>query len=120
MIGVLHDEPKFSESFVAFLLKRNARIEKTRSTSSSIRAKSVWPDFFPCWRISVRKAIRPRSSRISAKRRWPKMIGTTRSRMSFFMNKFRELGFISYNGKIEVHRSLLNAVLYEMPTLERD
>ena len=48
------------------------------------------------------------------------MIGTTRSRVSFFMNKFRKLGFISYNGKIEVHRSLLNAVLYEKPTLERD
>jgi CRP/FNR family cyclic AMP-dependent transcriptional regulator len=48
------------------------------------------------------------------------MIGTTRSRVSFFLNKFRKLGLISYNGKIEVHRSLLNAVLYEKPELERD
>jgi CRP/FNR family transcriptional regulator, cyclic AMP receptor protein len=48
------------------------------------------------------------------------MIGTTRSRVSFFMNKFRKLSFINYNGKIEVHRSLLNAVLYEKPGLERD
>jgi CRP/FNR family transcriptional regulator, cyclic AMP receptor protein len=48
------------------------------------------------------------------------MIGTTRSRVSFFLNKFRKLGLISYNGKIEVHRSLLNAVLYERPELERD
>jgi CRP-like cAMP-binding protein len=48
------------------------------------------------------------------------MIGTTRSRTSFFLNKFRKLGLISYNGKIEVHRSLLNAVLYEKPQLERD
>jgi CRP/FNR family cyclic AMP-dependent transcriptional regulator len=47
------------------------------------------------------------------------MIGTTRSRVSFFLNKFRKLGLISYNGKIEVHRSLLNAVLYEKPQLER-
>ena len=47
------------------------------------------------------------------------MIGTTRSRVSFFLNKFRKLGLISYNGKIEVHRSLLNAVLYEKPELER-
>jgi Crp-like helix-turn-helix domain len=46
------------------------------------------------------------------------MIGTTRSRVSFFLNKFRKLGLISYNGKIEVHRSLLNAVLYEKPELE--
>jgi CRP/FNR family cyclic AMP-dependent transcriptional regulator len=48
------------------------------------------------------------------------MIGTTRSRVSFFMNKFRKLGFISYNGKIEVHNSLLNAVLNDKPQLERD
>jgi CRP/FNR family transcriptional regulator, cyclic AMP receptor protein len=48
------------------------------------------------------------------------MIGTTRSRVSFFLNKFRKPGLISYNGKIEVHRSLLNAVLYEKPQLERD
>jgi hypothetical protein len=47
------------------------------------------------------------------------MIGTTRSRVSFFMNKFRKLGLISYNGNIEVHQSLLNAVLYEKPQLSR-
>ena len=48
------------------------------------------------------------------------MIGTTRPRVSFFMNKFRKLGLISYNGKIEVHNSLLNAVLREKPEIERD
>jgi hypothetical protein len=48
------------------------------------------------------------------------MIGTTRSRVSFFMNKFRKLGFLSYNGKIEVHSSLLNAVLYDKPELKSD
>ena len=48
------------------------------------------------------------------------MIGTTRPRVSFFLNKFRKLGLISYNGNIEVHRSLLNAVLYEKPGLDRD
>ena len=46
------------------------------------------------------------------------MIGTTRSRVSFFMNKFRKLGFIDYNGHIEVHSSLLNAVLHEKPEIE--
>ena len=45
------------------------------------------------------------------------MIGTTRSRVSLFMNKFRKLGFISYNGKIHVHSSLLNAVLHDMPSV---
>jgi CRP/FNR family cyclic AMP-dependent transcriptional regulator len=48
------------------------------------------------------------------------MIGTTRSRVSAFMNKFRKLGLISYNGNIEVHNSLLNAVLHEKPAIERD
>jgi predicted XRE-type DNA-binding protein len=48
------------------------------------------------------------------------MIGTTRSRVSYFMNKFRKLGLISYNGKIEIHNSLLNAVLREKPEIERN
>jgi CRP-like cAMP-binding protein len=48
------------------------------------------------------------------------MIGTTRSRVSAFMNKFRKLGLISYNGHIEVHNSLLNAVLHEKPQIDRD
>ena len=48
------------------------------------------------------------------------MIGTTRSRVSFFMNKFRKLGFINYNGKIEVNSSLLNAVLYDKPEIRRE
>jgi CRP/FNR family cyclic AMP-dependent transcriptional regulator len=48
------------------------------------------------------------------------MIGTTRSRVSFFMNKFRKLGFIEYNGKLEIHSSLLNVVLYDKPEIETD
>ncbi len=48
------------------------------------------------------------------------MIGTTRSRVSFFMNKFRKLGFIDYNGHIEVHSSLLNVVLHDQPHIEMD
>jgi CRP-like cAMP-binding protein len=48
------------------------------------------------------------------------MIGTTRSRVSFFMNKFRKLGFISYNGEIEVHNSLSNAVLHDKPKIQGD
>jgi CRP-like cAMP-binding protein len=46
------------------------------------------------------------------------MIGTTRSRVSFFMNKFRKMGFITYNGQIEVHSSLLNVVLHDQPQLK--
>jgi hypothetical protein len=46
------------------------------------------------------------------------MIGTTRSRVSFFMNKFRKLGYIDYNGKLEIHNSLLNVVLYDKPEID--
>jgi CRP/FNR family cyclic AMP-dependent transcriptional regulator len=46
------------------------------------------------------------------------MVGTTRSRVSFFMNKFRKLGYIDYNGKIEIHSSLLNVVLYDKPEIK--
>jgi hypothetical protein len=46
------------------------------------------------------------------------MIGTTRSRVSFFMNKFRKLGYIDYNGKLEIHNSLLNVVLYDKPEIK--
>jgi CRP-like cAMP-binding protein len=47
------------------------------------------------------------------------MVGTTRSRVSFFMNKFRKLGFIQYNGALEVHNSLLNVILHDDPSLRR-
>jgi CRP/FNR family transcriptional regulator, cyclic AMP receptor protein len=48
------------------------------------------------------------------------MIGTTRSRVSFFMNKFRKLGFIDYNGKIDVHQSLLDSILHDRPEIRQD
>lgn len=64
-------------------------------------------------------ATQPISAKVSQET-LAEMIGTTRSRVSFFMNKFRKLGFITYNGKIEVHTSLLNAVLYDKPEIARD
>jgi hypothetical protein len=48
------------------------------------------------------------------------MIGTTRSRVGFFMNKFRKLGFIDYNGKIDVHQSLLDSILHDKPEIRKD
>lgn len=61
----------------------------------------------PLWESTVRKML-------------AEMIGTTRSRVSSFMNKFRDLGFISYNGSIEVHSSLLTVLLYDKPQIRRD
>ena len=107
MLTALRKEPKFSELFVAYLVTRSNRIEEDlidQLFNSSERRFA---------RLLLLLANFGKSEK-------PTPIGTTRSRVSFFLNKFRKLGLISYNGKIEVHRSLLNAVLYEKPELERD
>jgi len=120
MIAVLHDEPRFSELFVAYLLKRNSRIEEDLIdqlfNSSEKRLARLLLLLANFGKEGNPTPIKPNISQETL----AEMIGTTRSRVSFFMNKFRKLGFISYNGKIEVHRSLLNAVLYEKPSLERE
>jgi CRP-like cAMP-binding protein len=120
MIEVLHDEPKFSELFVAYLLTRNSRVEEDLIdqlfNSSEKRLARLLLLLANFGKEGNPTPINPTISQETL----AEMIGTTRSRVSFFMNKFRKLGLISYNGKIEVHRSLLNAVLYEKPRLERD
>ncbi|HEY8670032.1 MAG TPA: Crp/Fnr family transcriptional regulator [Terriglobales bacterium] len=120
MIAVLHDEPRFSELFVAYLLTRNSRVEEDLIdqlfNSSEKRLARLLLLLANFGKEGNPTPISPNISQETL----AEMIGTTRSRVSFFMNKFRKLGLISYNGKIEVHRSLLNAVLYEKPGLERD
>jgi CRP/FNR family cyclic AMP-dependent transcriptional regulator len=120
MIAVLHDEPKFSELFVAYLLTRNSRVEEDLIdqlfNSSEKRLARLLLLLANFGKEGNPTPISPNISQETL----AEMIGTTRSRVSFFMNKFRKLGLISYNGKIEVHRSLLNAVLYERPGLERN
>jgi len=107
MIAVLHDEPKFSELFVAYLLTRNSRIEEDlvdqlfNSSEKRTRASvAVTRQFRKGWPAAT-CSCRDQSETLA------EMIGTTRSRVSHFMNKFRKLGLIDYNGKIEVHNSLL-------------
>jgi CRP/FNR family cyclic AMP-dependent transcriptional regulator len=120
MLAALHDEPKFSELFVAYLLTRNSRIEEDLIdqlfNSSEKRLARLLLLLANFGKEGEPTPINPHISQETL----AEMIGTTRSRVSFFMNKFRKLGLISYNGKIEVHRSMLNAVLYEKPQLERD
>jgi len=120
MIAMLHDEPKFSELFVAYLLTRNSRIEEDLIdqlfNSSERRLARLLLLLANFGKEANPTLISPNISQETL----AEMIGTTRSRVSFFMNKFRKLGLISYNGKIEVHRSLLNAVLREKPSLGRD
>ncbi len=120
MIAVLHDEPKFSEMFVAYLLTRNGRIEEDLIdqlfNSSEKRLARLLLLLANFGKQGSPQAINPNISQETL----AEMIGTTRSRVSFFMNKFRRLGLISYNGKIEVHNSLLSAVLHDKPQIERE
>jgi CRP-like cAMP-binding protein len=120
MQAALHSEPKFSELFMAYLLSRNSRIEEdlidqlfNSSEKRLARLLLLLANF------GKEGTPQPIVAHVSQET-LAEMIGTTRSRVSFFMNKFRKLGFISYNGKIEVHSSLLNAVLYDKPQIERD
>jgi CRP/FNR family cyclic AMP-dependent transcriptional regulator len=120
MLAALHDEPKFSELFMSHLLTRNSRIEEdlvdqlfNSSEKRLARLLLLLANF------GKDGSLQPIKVHVSQET-LAEMIGTTRSRVSFFMNKFRKLGFISYNGKIEVHNSLLNAVLHDTPQIRRD
>jgi CRP/FNR family cyclic AMP-dependent transcriptional regulator len=120
MIEVLHNEPAFSELFVAYLLTRNSRIEEDLIdqlfNSSERRLARLLLLLANFGKEGSPQPINPNISQETL----AEMIGTTRSRVSFFMNKFRKLGLISYNGHIEVHNSLLSAVLHEKPQLKED
>jgi CRP-like cAMP-binding protein len=117
MIATLHDEPNFSELFMSYLLTRNSRIEEdlidqlfNSSEKRLARLLLLMANFGKEGRPE------PIVGQISQET-LAEMIGTTRSRVSFFMNKFRKLGFIRYNGNLEVHNSLLNVVLNDKPEI---
>jgi len=120
MLATLHNQPKFSELFMAYLLTRNSRIEEDLIdqlfNSSEKRLARLLLLLANFGKEGNPQPISPNISQETL----ADMIGTTRSRVSFFMNKFRKLGLISYNGKIEVNSSLLNAVLYDKPEINRD
>ncbi|MDO9062523.1 MAG: Crp/Fnr family transcriptional regulator [Bradyrhizobium sp.] len=120
MIALLHEEPDFAELFMAYLLTRNSRIEADLIdqlfNSSEKRLARLLLLLAHFGKEGSPQPINPNISQETL----AEMIGTTRSRVSFFMNKFRKLGFISYNGKIEVHHSLLSAVLHDKPEIRRD
>ena len=110
-VRVLHDEPAFSAMFVHHMLSRNIRIEEDLVdhlfNSSEKRLARVLLLLANFGKEGKPKTVIPKMSQETL----AEIIGTTRSRISFFMNKFRKLGFITYNGQLEVHSSLLNVVL---------
>jgi CRP/FNR family cyclic AMP-dependent transcriptional regulator len=118
MVAALHDEPDFAELFMSYLLTRSSRIEEdlidqlfNSSEKRLARLLLLLANFGKEGRAA------PIVGKFSQET-LAEMIGTTRSRVSFFMNKFRKLGFIEYNGKLEVHNSLLNVVLHDQPEIK--
>jgi CRP-like cAMP-binding protein len=120
MIATLHNEPQFSELFVAYLLSRNSRIQEDLIdqlfNSSEKRLARLLVLLANFGKEGSPQPINPNINQETL----AEMIGTTRSRVSFFMNKFRKLGLISYNGEIKVHSSMLSTVLREAPQMKRD
>jgi len=119
IVRVLHDEPAFSEMFIAHLLVRTIRVEEdlidqlfNSSEKRLARALLLLANFGKEGRPE------PIIAKVSQET-LAEMIGTTRSRVSQFMNKFRQLGFINYNGHIEVHSSLLSVVLHDQPQIKQ-
>ncbi|MFN2527098.1 MAG: Crp/Fnr family transcriptional regulator [Candidatus Baltobacteraceae bacterium] len=113
MTQVLHDEPDFSEMFIAHLLTRNIRVEEDLVdqlfNSSEKRLARILLLLANFGKEGRPEEVIPQISQETL----AEMIGTTRSRVSFFLNKFRKLGFIEYNGSMHIHSSLLNVVLHD-------
>jgi CRP/FNR family cyclic AMP-dependent transcriptional regulator len=119
VLRVIHEEPAFSEIFIAHLLGRTLRVEAdlvdqlfNSSEKRLARLLLLLANFGKDEKPELKIA------KISQET-LAEMIGTTRSRVSFFMNKFRKLGLIDYNGGIEIHNSLLNLVLHDHPEIKR-
>jgi len=114
---MIHEQPAFAEMFIAHLLSRNSRVEEdlvdqlfNSSEKRLARTLLLLANF------GKDSKPEPVIAKISQET-LAEMIGTTRSRVSFFMNKFRKLGLIDYNGHIVVHSSLLNVVLHDQPEI---
>jgi CRP-like cAMP-binding protein len=113
MLRVLSKEKAFSEVFVCYLLTRNLRIQEDLIdqlfNSSEKRLARALLLFARFGKEGTPETVIPKISQETL----AEMIGTTRSRVSFFMNRFRKLGFIEYNGELTVHSSLLNVILHD-------
>jgi CRP-like cAMP-binding protein len=120
-IKVIRDQPKFSELFLTYLLSRNIRIEEDLVdrlfNSSEKRLARILLLLANFGKEGRPEPVIPKVSQETL----AEMVGTTRARVNFFMNKFRKLGFVSYDGGMEVHSSLLDVVLHDSdsPTIQQ-
>jgi CRP-like cAMP-binding protein len=111
MLRVIHEEHEFCDRFISHMLKRNVRIEEDLAdqlfnSSEKRLARALL--------LAARYGKEEQAEKIVGKvsqETWAEMIGTTRSRVSFFMNKFRKLGYIKYNGGLQINSSLLRVIL---------
>jgi CRP/FNR family transcriptional regulator, cyclic AMP receptor protein len=119
MIRILHDEPEFSERFMSHLLARNIRVEADLVdqlfNSSEKRLARL---LLILAKFGKEGKPEPVIAKISQET-LAEMVGTTRSRVNLFMNKFRKMGLIDYNGHLEIHSSLLDVVLHDDPHINR-
>jgi CRP-like cAMP-binding protein len=120
MIKVMHEQHGFSDFFLTFLLQRGMRTQAdlvdqlfNNSEKRLARILLLMAEFGQPGEI---ESLIPQITQETL----AEMIGTTRSRVSFFMNKFRQHGFIEYNGRIRVHKSLLNVILYDQPPVKNE
>ena len=113
VVGLLHEEPSFSEFFVAHLLSRNIKIEEDLVdqlfNSSEKRLARVLLLLANFGKEGTPQTVIPKISQETL----AGIVGTTRSRVNVFMNRFRKLGFVEYNGSLKIHSSLLNVVLHD-------
>jgi CRP/FNR family cyclic AMP-dependent transcriptional regulator len=118
LLLALHRENKLSEMFMGYLLGRNLRYEADLVdrlfNSSEKRLARILLLLARFGKEGNPEKVIPKISQETL----AEMVGTTRSRVSFFMNRFRKLGFIKYNGELEIHSSLLNVVLHDSPSHE--
>jgi CRP/FNR family cyclic AMP-dependent transcriptional regulator len=115
MVRVLHAEHAFSDRFISYMLSRNIRVEEDlvdqlfNSTEKRLARTLLLLARYGSGSVSKPQTLLPKISQEML----AEMVGTTRSRVNVFMNKFRKLGFIQYNGKIQVNTSLLSVVLHD-------
>ena len=120
MLSAIRDQPKFSKLFMDHLLSRNGRIEEDVIDQLFNSCEKRLARLLLLLANYGKEGSPPTVSVNLNQETLAEMIGTTRSRVSFFMNKFRKLGLIDYNGKIDVHQSLLNFILHDKPEIRYD
>ena len=120
MLTAIYDQPKFSQLFMKHLLNRNSRIEADVIDQLFNSSEKRLARLLLLLANYGKEGSPPIVPVTVSQETLAAMIGTTRSRVSHFMNKFRRAGFIDYNGTIDVHQSLLTSVLHDAPAIRED